>query len=794
MVTDSIIRHLLCDHESLREYCSGKIVSFDNVKLRLLLLERSENRSIPDHYYRMNQTKSLEKIDSLPQLFARGLPTLAEQYLERRENNIYVKQEMQNKWQELITYIPPLLLQAAYLSRVEPILDISLKGMHKYHEEHICPNFIYTSLPHPYIKQLEQYISQSNGLHDLHAHLSGITEVDIVWQDLLRHPDKAQKNISSAYKEEKLVAEQLEQELLSGIELRYDELFKIARKIRNYFFDILFCKHLVEPVKSSESLLSQFLSRDSGHSDHPFRHLFAEYSDESENWMPLEALMYLLMFNELNNNPRESSSSLFHFYILILGVVNRLLVHQKHQYGFEQFQKVTLNDLRENSEAGYSARFLQLHGNERRNIKYIEGRFSPKKTERQNEKILTDINKGWDSLIKNLRKSSIIKEEPELRLIAHFIKERDKGEDRYIRHKVLRNSVWNKAMVLGLMIKNRSPLVSNLVAADAAASEFDAPPDVFAPAFRYLRRKGLQYFTYHAGEDFFHILSGLRAIYEAVEFCELRHGDRIGHGTAMGLSTKQWGDSVGKKIFISKGESLDNLVFAYHLITIEKESTLTPLLPFLESKIQELCCDIYQYSYPTRVIIEAWLMRKYSPMLLNYTSIDRARVSDVFDNDEWCDIERNVKVRDCDKNQSFKLFNQYHSKEFRGKYGEVIELDIFEQFSSEELEKMQILTLKFLHDREIVIETLPTSNVRIGHHHNFGTYHLWNWVNWDKEGKMIPPIVIGTDDPGIFATNIYNEFANIYCYLTSENKMEHNEAMALLEQFDKNGQIYRFLP
>jgi hypothetical protein len=100
--------------------------------------------------------------------------------------------------------------------------------------------------------------------------------------------------------------------------------------------------------------------------------------------------------------------------------------------------------------------------------------------------------------------------------------------------------------------------------------------------------------------------------------------------------------------------------------------------------------------------------------------------------------------------------------------------------------------LKILHQKEIVIETLPTSNVRIGHHHDFSTYHLWKWFAWEAEGHPIPPIVAGTDDTGIFATSIYNEYANIYCHLTNSGMMTHNKAMQIIERLEENSRVYRF--
>ena len=56
----------------------------------------------------------------------------------------------------------------------------------------------------------------------------------------------------------------------------------------------------------------------------------------------------------------------------------------------------------------------------------------------------------------------------------------------------------------------------------------------------------------------------------------------------------------------------------------------------------------------------------------------------------------------------------------------------------------------------------------------------------------MPPIIIGTDDPGIFATNIFNEYANIYCNLLYTHKFSHNDAMCIIEKLERNAQVYRF--
>ena len=140
----------------------------------------------------------------------------------------------------------------------------------------------------------------------------------------------------------------------------------------------------------------------------------------------------------------------------------------------------------------------------------------------------------------------------------------------------------------------------------------------------------------------------------------------------------------------------------------------------------------------------------------------------------------------------FFLLKKYNKLNFRKKYKESIQITVFEIFNSNELEMLQKKVLSYLHKREIVIETLPTSNLRIGYHRNLSSYQLFNWYKWKKEGESIPPIVLGTDDPGIFATNIYNEYAMVYCYLVYEKKQSRDDVIKFLEDICRNSSIYAF--
>ena len=59
----------------------------------------------------------------------------------------------------------------------------------------------------------------------------------------------------------------------------------------------------------------------------------------------------------------------------------------------------------------------------------------------------------------------------------------------------------------------------------------------------------------------------------------------------------------------------------------------------------------------------------------------------------------------------------------------------------------------------IAIEALPTSNIRISYYESYSEHHIHRWLSADSHIR--PTVVFGTDDPGIFSTNLYNELAHV---------------------------------
>ena len=88
MLNQSYLRYLFSDNHSLHSYYEErKLVSLDDIKRSLMLIERQNNVFIPDHYYRLGQEKSFAGLNSLGALFTVGLSRLANKYRQNQNLN-----------------------------------------------------------------------------------------------------------------------------------------------------------------------------------------------------------------------------------------------------------------------------------------------------------------------------------------------------------------------------------------------------------------------------------------------------------------------------------------------------------------------------------------------------------------------------------------------------------------------------------------------------------------------------------------------------------------------------------
>ncbi len=510
-----------------------------------------------------------------------------------------------------------------------------------------------------------------------------------------------------------------------------------------------------------------------------------------------ELLFCLCVMSEIRNYHDTKVAGMFHHYLLIKGMVHRFVVMQRLQVGFPQFQLLTENSFRWHIEEFYEKRFLQLAGcNFCTKLALIEARFSPKNSSVENSLLVSRIRRGFEEA---KRKSEFLKD-TDLRLIAHFIKRPEKTFEKKfnIRSRFLRKELKRKAIALAVFLKESPDNKQYVVGVDAAASEFDAGPEVFAQTYRFLRNQGVKHFTFHAGEDFSHLVSGLRTIVEAVIFLDLWPGDRLGHCTAIGISPDLWIRRIGKICYLPQGEWLDDLVFVWKLIRESKHEGLQHLVLPLESEIAEYSYKVYGTYYLPYLLSKAWEYRQYDPFLLLekadmrydswYSNYSYEQYNDIQTEFGKSGIKPIIEAYHASTNGRKYLGDTVNS---RKNYDEVIEIETDKLFSSDALGIIQLLILEYLARKEIVIEALPTSNLCISHYQHLKEYHLEKWLEVDQEKILLPSVVLGSDDPGIFMTNIYNEYALAYMHLETCN-CSASRKMEKILNLHSNSNIYKF--
>lgn len=784
-------RSLLSGPGILSEYLQGNFPDETLIKRLVFHILHVQNRFLPDYAIKKGQKKEFGDNKTVDQFIEKAYKSLSEIFLIERAGQLFIKEEEFHNWQDLLTSVSPVpvlsykLYEYYYKDRItESLEEESIVN-------HIKGVVGKTGYPSIYSPHLEDIIER-DGLHDRHMHINGTLETDSVWCRALQSPRKFYNFLSPGYKEE-IVKEQYLHVGDNFNPWTLHNLVKCCRELRVLMTKMLWGEQVgiphVEHVKAS--LRSCSITYDSLFDNphvgmHPIKEKMPLLSNENDRIA--EVFFYILSFRHLKRGASPLFARMFHVYVLTLSLVNKLLVQQRDCFGFDQFQKITMNEVREHSEnQGYADRFHQLEGMYGEDIKTLEARFAPKDSFAGNQKrvlpIINDFEKQYSSDDKRM----------ELSLVAHFIK----GEDKRCQKKSLlplgrfrKIRLKNRIVVNSLIKLAKNPKVKEYIKGfDAASNELHTPPEVYAPIYRYLRYKGYSNYTYHVGEDFIHLASGIRAVYEAITFLQLKSGNRIGHGTALGICPNLWEERSLKPPVLAKGEWMDNLVFTWYLLS-EESSEYLHVLPKLEAQIHRLCSEIYKESYDMYTIIEAWKFRDTDTLIA---------FSDWEHLDPFYETEQqNIAKRRKSNSKAWELFCKYHESDCIKEHCKDIYIDEWDPFTSPSekglLQFMQKVVLKRLNEKGVAIETLPTSNVRISYYHEFKEHHISKWLGHKEndDDYQKPTVVVGTDDTGIFATNLRNEFAHIFLILTRECGLSNDEAYEEIKRLNRNGEMYSF--
>lgn len=694
---------------------------FDKTDNDFIINVRKKFSYLPEYVYvpYLNSFKKVHKIDEI-------IEKISNNFLKFNKNNlkVVVKENQMEEWQSFISLSSSIPFIARVYFNNKTLLDLSKL------------NNIYSILPVSE-KFDDKCLDKLATVVDLHIHINGTSETFYSWELALLNP---RRFIDSYTTKKNNSLEQLLNQDNISIEDFFSmlELSKYARDLIKYI--------LKNPLETVNIDIYNFKK-----SIYENKNLF-DNSDLLNNGYSNELNMWFNIFSLENKS--KKLESLIHFYLLAQSQFERILVQQTKQNGFKQFLHISDTNVRDNYEnRGFKDRFRQLkHINSKGKVN-LEVRITPKGFSKKLESIISTYTQLTDPETGELRRDDF-----NIKVVCHFIKLEENNYfqkenfvniERYAKTKAFTNDNVVKLLgeVTSLLNKtiDTNDVAKYFVGIDAAGNEMYSPPESFAFGFRLFRNRLKEYgknigITFHAGEDFVHLISGIRYVYEVIEFLDYENGDRIGHANALGLDSKLWREKLNNTIFMKRGEWLDNLIF----FAVKTKTTDNKVLENIVMYWKEVYLDLIDMEIEDILNIGyiAYHLRKY-----NYKDIVDGNI----------DLENILNLNTNERELVLKIYHMYLYKTYNT-YDEYIEIVLEEKFDYY-ITSLQNMLLRELAHKGVVIESMISSNVRICFYDRYKQHHIRKWL--DKKHNM-PLITLASDDPGIFNNNIFIEYSHLY--------------------------------
>jgi len=327
---------------------------------------------------------------------------------------------------------------------------------------------------------------------------------------------------------------------------------------------------------------------------------------------------------------------------------------------------------------------------------------------------------------------------------------------------------------------------------DVATDELGVPTWVIALLFRHVREAGLAASatlrgrlglsvpplraTAHAGEDFIHLMTGLRQVDEAITRLDLREGDRIGHGIALGIDARLWCERAGR-IAMAREDRLFDLVWEHACYGRGALEPPAGRVQRIEREIAGLSQRVFDKSI-SPYDLELMLDHLYSePWLRTFAGFPNGPPPEpsAAKTDDAADLclrhltDRSVFM----KGRALEWIDP--GPEARAMAG------------------LQAAVRRALGQRGITVEVNPSSNLLIADLGDLAQHPLWRLNPPPGVEIDAPPvsICIGSDDPLTFATNLPEEYQWLLDALVVAGCSEE-QARQWLDRVRKTGLENRF--
>lgn len=540
------------------------------------------------------------------------------------------------------------------------------------------------------------------------------------------------------------------------------------------------------------------------------------------------------------NQMDPQAQMIFYLYLVLKSQFRGEMIQTNQKVGFQNFsnyqdRKTTLCD-----QPYYEAELVRMAIHAplaEGRVNTLETRITPKATERENfqrVKKLDDLRdyaarpcSGQPRLPLEPDKKEKKKKKEEPRpyfFVIHFIKSKDKKLTEKgplfanCRHNDLRRTVRKQAICLARTLSNSPWLCRRVRGIDAASNEVVCPPEVFAQAFRFLRGFHPEDFagsmvlgpapeprlsaTYHVGEDFLDIAGALRAIDETVEFLGLGRGDRLGHALGLGVDPAQHYGLKGRRIYQSRQERLDDLVWLTHRARDVGVHIPPHIYGKLKMEAEALLLQIYgNQGEPVSLTEYAYAMKLRGDDPELYASGKYEKPKGLLNPyDRFGAIKEDVLKQYRSYGPIARIYSLYHfSPEVKREGAKTVEVQIggdYLQLMGAAQDAMQ----EYIREKGLVIECNPSSNVLIGTFQSYEKHPIFRFNNAMLEQALEKrrtcrqlPVCVNTDDLGVFDTSQEMEYALLFQTLNAAHledgskRYQEVDVLAYLEHLRQMG-------
>jgi len=254
-------------------------------------------------------------------------------------------------------------------------------------------------------------------------------------------------------------------------------------------------------------------------------------------------------------------------------------------------------------------------------------------------------------------------------------------------------------------------------------------------------------------------------------------------------------------MYCARGEWLDNLIWAYGLL--RQESAFIKTCQGMRDEIRTHFRKLYSESTPDiDLLLDAWRLRHLDPLAaLNldgsapWLSNKCGEIRNKEDDNilfrrplEGLEIQK-AREANTENPHAFRLFLKYHQVE-SSKWNQIVQINKA-LIGVEEMKPLQDIVITEINRRGVIVEVMPTSNIRISHYEHFAQHHVIRWLT-NKDKRPRPKVVIASDDPGIFATNLRNEMSLVHWTLRTAGGLDESQADHIVERLHESARRSRF--